>query len=246
MGRHGNAAPGEEAGGMSKKAGSTGRTAHKATGKAATGKVVAARGAAAARKQDPTGGVEASVDPRPVLLLGVGNILYGDEGLGVYVVHRLRRAYKIPTDLRIIDGGAAGWHLEPYIAAARRVVIVDAVAGQAGSIYRFSHHDIPSGVRGGGLMSHELEIAELLGSMEDGGDLPPTRIIAMGVVPAMAPIDHLSMGLSPEVETRLPALELVLLAELADAGVLLEPRSRRLSEAHPASRARRPRRGQHA
>ncbi|MEJ2287162.1 MAG: hydrogenase maturation protease [Deinococcales bacterium] len=232
---------------MSKKPGRTGRTAHKAADKTAAGKGGTAKGATAARKRAPAGSTEAPIDPRPVLLLGVGNILYGDEGLGVYVVHRLRRAYKIPTDLRIIDGGAAGWHLEPYIAEARRVVIVDAVAGQAGSVYRFSHRDIPASVRSSTLMSHELEIAELLGSMENRGELPPTRIIAMGVTPAMAPIDHLSMGLSPEVETRLPALELVLLAELADAGVLLEPRSRRLSDAHdPSSRTRRPRRGQHA
>lgn len=201
----------------------------------------------AARRKKRTGGEgTAAPDPRPVLLLGVGNILYGDEGLGVYVVHRLRRAYKTPPELRIIDGGAAGWHLQPYIAEARRVVIVDAVAGQAGSIYRFSHHDIPSGVRNGSLMSHELEVAELLESMEAQGELPPTRIIAMGVVPSAAPIDHLSMGLSPDVETRLPALELVLLAELADAGVLLEPRARPLAEGRGTSSSRRLRRGQHA
>ncbi len=195
------------------------------------------------RAADEPGTVQ---DPRPVLLLGVGNILYGDEGLGVYVVHRLRRAYKIPPALRIIDGGAAGWHLEPYIAEARRVVIVDAVAGEAGSIYRFSHRDIPASVQKTTLMSHELEVGELLKVMDTQGELPPTRIIAMGVTPTTSALDHLSMGLSPEVETRLPALELVLLAELADAGVLLEPRSRPLAEAQAPSGARRPRRGQHA
>lgn len=202
--------------------------------------------ASAGRRRRAAEQPETAPDPRPVLLLGVGNILYGDEGLGVYVVHRLRRAYKVPPALRIIDGGAAGWHLEPYIVEARRVVIVDAVAGTAGSIYRFSHRDIPASVQKSTLMSHELEIGELLKAMERQGELPPTRIIAMGVTPTTAALDHLSMGLSPEVETRLPALELVLLAELADAGVLLEPRSRPLAEAQTTSGARRPRRGQHA
>jgi hydrogenase maturation protease len=206
----------------------------------------AASKASAARKRRPADEPGTVQDPRPVLLLGVGNILYGDEGLGVYVVHRLRRAYKIPPALRIIDGGAAGWHLEPYIAEARRVVIVDAVAGEAGSIYRFSHRDIPASVQKTTLMSHELEVGELLKAMASQGELPPTRIIAMGVTPTTAALDHLSMGLSPEVERRLPALELVLLAELADAGVLLEPRSRPLAEAQAPSGARRPRRGQHA
>ena len=202
--------------------------------------------ASATRKRRPADEDGAAQDPRPVLLLGVGNILYGDEGLGVYIVHRLRRAYKIPSALRIIDGGAAGWHLEPYIAEARRVVIVDAVAGQAGSIYRFSHRDIPACIQKNTLMSHELEVGELLKAMEAQGALPPTRIIAMGVTPSSAPLDHLSMGLSPEVESRLPALELVLLAELADAGMLLEPRSRPLADGHGPSNDRRPRRGQHA
>lgn len=205
-----------------------------------------ATGKSRGSRRRPAAEPGSGVDPRPVLLLGVGNILYGDEGLGVYVVHRLRRAYKVPSALRIIDGGAAGWHLEPYIAEARRVVVVDAVAGEAGSIYRFSHRDIPASVQASTLMSHELEIGELLQAMERQGELPPTRIIAMGVTPTTAALDHLSMGLSPEVERRLPALELVLLAELADAGVLLEPRSRPLAEAQTPSGARRSRRGQHA
>lgn len=204
------------------------------------------RSAAAKLAADKRAGSEPGADPRPVLLLGVGNILYGDEGLGVYLVHRLRRGYKVPAGLRIIDGGAAGWHLQPYIADARRVVIVDAVAGQVGSIYRFSHRDIPSGLRNGTLRSHELDVAELLRSMESQGELPPTRIVAMGVTAATAPLDHLSMGLSPEIEARLPALELVLLAELADAGVLLEPRGKGASEPRGQPRARRSRRGQHA
>ncbi len=189
---------------------------------------------------------EPLADSRPVLLLGVGNILYGDEGLGVYLVHRLRRGYRVPPDLRIIDGGAAGWHLQPYIAEARRAVIVDAVAGEAGSIYRFSHRDIPSGLRSGTLRSHELDVAELLRTMESQGELPPTRIIAMGVTGVSTPLDRLAMGLSPEIEARLPALELVLLAELADAGVLLEPRGRPSSDPRSQPRGRRSRRGQHA
>lgn len=217
------------------------RTRSKTAGSA--GRRAAVRGARAGGGRKP---VQTPADPRPVLLLGVGNILYGDEGLGVYLVHRLRRGYKVPPDLRIVDGGAAGWHLQPYIAGARRVVVVDAVAGEAGSIYRFSHRDVPACLRSGTLRSHELDVAELLRTMEAQGDLPPTRIIAMGVTAASAPLDHLSMGLSPEIEARLPALELVLLAELADAGVLLEPRGKGPAGMPGRSNGHKSRRGQHA
>lgn len=185
-------------------------------------------------------------DTRPLLLLGIGNILYGDEGLGVYVVHRLRRAYKIPSALRIIDGGAAGWHLEPYISGARRVVIVDSVVGSVGSIFRYSPHDVPSGVRSVARSTHELEVGELLRALEARGELPPTRIIAMGVSPAATPREPLTMALSPEIEARLPSLELVLLAELADAGVLLAPRGRTPSETRASAKADRRRRRQRA
>ncbi len=165
-------------------------------------------------------------DDRPVLLVGVGNILYGDEGLGVYLAHRVRRDYDLPAGLEILDGGALGWHLLPHLAAARRVVIVDAVAAEVGTIYRFGHHDVPSAVHYGKLSSHEWEVPELLWAMEVHGDLPPTTIVAMGVDPAELHLDRLSMGLSAAVAARLPVLELVLLAELADAGMLLRPRRR--------------------
>lgn len=168
----------------------------------------------------------ATGDPRPVLLVGVGNILYGDEGLGVYVADRVRRYYDLPLDLRVIDGGALGWHLVPHFAAARRVIVVDAVAAEVGTVYRFDHHAIPSAVHYGKLSSHEWEVPELLWAMELHGDLPPTRIVAMGVDPAELRLDTLSMGLSREITRRLPALELVLLAELAEAGVTLKPRRR--------------------
>ncbi len=186
------------------------------------GSAASARAGAGSSSDDRDG---ASTGARSVLLLGVGNILYGDEGLGVYVVHRIRRTYSIPPDLRIIDCGALGWHIVPYLQQARRAIVVDAVAAPLGSIYRYTHHDVPEGVRHAKLSSEELQLPELLATVEAQGDLPPTRIVAMGVEPGKRD-DALGVGLSSGIEARLPALELLLLAELSDAGIHLRPRTR--------------------
>jgi hydrogenase maturation protease len=108
-----------------------------------------------------------------------------------------------------------GWLLIPEIVAARRVIIIDAVAGEVGAVYRFTGRDLLSGKQYGKLSSHEWGVPELLMAIELHGDLPEVIIVAMGVKPTM----QLSLGLSEPVQARLGALEQVLLATLADWGI---------------------------
>jgi hydrogenase maturation protease len=154
-----------------------------------------------------------------VLLLGLGNVLYGDEGVGVHMLHYLRRKYRFGAEVALRDGGALGWHLVPIIAAYERVLIIDAVAGEVGAIYRFTHHDIPSAVQYGKLSSHEWEVPELLTAIELHGDLPEVQIVAIGVNPTELVTDRLSFGLSETIRGRLGALEQVILATLAHWGI---------------------------
>ncbi|MBS3967087.1 MAG: hydrogenase maturation protease [Truepera sp.] len=149
------------------------------------------------------------------LLLGLGNILYGDEGLGVQMLHHLRRKYRFSAEVALRDGGVLGWSLIPEIVAARRVIIIDAVAGEVGAIYRFTGRDLLSGKQYGKLSSHEWGVPELLSAIELHGDLPEVIIVAMGVSPIM----QLSLGLSEPVRARFRALEQTLLATLAGWGI---------------------------
>jgi hydrogenase maturation protease len=154
-----------------------------------------------------------------ILLLGVGNILYGDEGVGVALVNRLQARYRFPERLEILDGGTLAWNLLPLIAGREQVIVVDAVAAEPGAIYRFGLHDIPSAIQYGKLSSHEWEMPELLTAMEIHGDLPPTTFIAIGVHPLAEVSQSLRTELSPMIEARLGALESVVLQELQAHGI---------------------------
>lgn len=154
-----------------------------------------------------------------ILLLGVGNILYGDEGVGVALVNRLQTRYRFPERLEILDGGTLAWNLLPLIAGREQVIVVDAVAAEPGAIYRFGLHEIPSAIQYGKLSSHEWEMPELLTAMEIHGDLPPTTFIAIGVHPLALVSQSLQTELSPMIEARLGALESVVLQELQRLGI---------------------------
>ncbi|HAP67189.1 MAG TPA: hydrogenase HupD, partial [Nitrospinae bacterium] len=81
-----------------------------------------------------------------ILILGIGNILLKDEGVGVKVIERLKRDYKFPSNIELIDGGTAGFGLIDLLEGAEHLIIVDAVQGndEPGSIYRFKFEDMPS------------------------------------------------------------------------------------------------------
>lgn len=155
-----------------------------------------------------------------VLLLGVGNLLYGDEGVGVVLVKRLQEKYVFADRLEVVDGGTLAWNLLPLIAGREQVIVVDAVAAEPGAIYRFGLHDIPNAIQYGKLSSHEWEMPELLSAMELHGDLPPTLFIAIGVNSLAEMSANLRTQLSPLIEERLAALEQMVLRELAAIGLV--------------------------
>jgi hydrogenase maturation protease len=62
-----------------------------------------------------------------VLVLGIGNLLWADEGFGVRCVEDLARRYRLPEGVAAMDGGSQGLYLLPYVQAARRLIVFDAV-----------------------------------------------------------------------------------------------------------------------
>ena len=119
---------------------------------------------------------------QPVLILGIGNILLQDEGVGVRVVEYLQHK-KLPESIELVDGGTSGADLIDILADRRKVVIVDAVdAGKApGTVIRFEeedHENIPNSA----LSLHELGIAETL-KMTAKLNCQPKEVIFFGVQP---------------------------------------------------------------
>ena len=157
---------------------------------------------------------------RPLLVIGVGNVFYGDEGAGVHLIHYLRTRYDFGPGVDVVDGGTLGWQLLNLIADYEEVILVDAVAAPPGRVYRFERDDVPAEIGYGKLSSHEWEVPDLLTAMDLYGDLPSVTLVAIGVAPLEFETGEVGVGLSSRVRSRMGALETVVLRELARHGVV--------------------------
>jgi hydrogenase maturation protease len=135
-----------------------------------------------------------------VLILGIGNILQSDEGLGVHVANYITRNIKLPDGVEVIDGGTAGFDLIPLMSGREKIIIVDAlkIDDEPGSIYRFKPEDA---VRSRATISlHEIGITEIIDMLRLLGENPEIEII--GVVPE--DISTLHMDISTSVRRSIP------------------------------------------
>lgn len=131
----------------------------------------------------------------PVLVLGIGNILLSDEGIGVRVVETLRERYVLPASVEVFDGGTAGMDLLEVLAGRRHLIIVDAIvaAGPPGTVHRLSDSDVPAFLRQR-LSPHQLGLPDILAFLALM-DAAPETVTIFAVVPG-----DLSLGLTLSAE----------------------------------------------
>lgn len=149
---------------------------------------------------------------RLILVLGVGNLLLGDEGVGIHAVRELEKR-ALPPQVDVVDGGTAGLNLLDLMKGYERVIIVDAVdAGEEpGTILRFTPQDVASDAQALPLSLHQTEILKVLElATYLGRPLPP--IIIYGIQPQAM---DWSTGLSPALQARLSKLVDAILREIA-------------------------------
>jgi hydrogenase maturation protease len=160
-------------------------------------------------------------DRVPLLILGLGNVLLGDDGVGSAAVARLRDEYDYPGDVHVLDGGTLGLALLPYVEEAEAVILVDAIQddGPAGTFVRLDGDDVAPAVATR-LSPHQVGVADLL----DGArwrDRYPGRVALLGLVPES--ID-LGVGLSAPVAANLDQLIGRVVDEAAALGFLFLPK----------------------
>lgn len=121
-----------------------------------------------------------------VLVIGVGNILWADEGFGVRCAEAFAEAYEAGPDIEIMDGGTQGLALVNDLAAAKRVVIFDAVDfdGAPGTLITARGSDVPRFVAGKKVSLHQTSMMEILALAEVLADGPPEAITLFGCQPA--------------------------------------------------------------
>lgn len=143
-------------------------------------------------------------EPRvPLLVLGLGNVLCGDDGLGAVAVHLLLRRYRAPEGVFVLDGGTLGLSLLPYLEDAQDAILVDAIRddGPPGTFVRLEGEDVAPALASR-LSVHQVGVADLL----DGArwrERYPSRLILLGLVPQTL---ELGFARSPAVEAALPGL----------------------------------------
>ncbi len=151
-----------------------------------------------------------------MVVLGVGNTMMRDDGIGVRAVQALTQAYILPKSVRVVEGGVAGIRLLPFIQDADDLLIVDAVRGLGapGTIYRLDVTELPMG-RGPLMSAHEFGVAELISMADLLGRLPRTRILGI------QPFDVASIGmdLSEALRDCLPGILSAIAEELRVMGV---------------------------
>ncbi len=157
----------------------------------------------------------------PLLILGLGNVLLEDDGVGGAAVSLLLDRFEPPAGVRVFDGGTLGLSLLPYVENADAVILVDAVKadGAPGTLVRLDGDDVAPAVATR-LSPHQVGVADLLDGARWLGHYP-RRVVLLGLVPASM---ELSVGLSPLVRASLLELVEQIVAEASSLGFTFDKR----------------------
>ncbi len=153
------------------------------------------------------------------LILGIGNLIMTDDGIGVHAVHLLKERYRFPRDVTVLDGGTLGLDLLHYLEGVERLLIIDAMetGGPPGTIRRLAGEDIPIAFETR-MSPHQMGLKDLLAVSRLRG-IEPREMVLLGVQP-----EDIGMGmeLSPPVVAQLDALIAMTLQELGKWGIRME------------------------
>jgi len=151
-----------------------------------------------------------------VMILGIGSILYSDDGFGIRVIEQIERDYEFPDDVLVVDGGVLGINLLGVISKPNHLLVVDAIRnrGNPGDLHRLEGDAIPERIRAKNSL-HQVDFLEALTLCQAIDKVPQTVII--GVEPE--DIQTLSLVLTPTVQVQVEPVIRMVLAELDRLGV---------------------------
>jgi hydrogenase maturation protease len=147
---------------------------------------------------------------KPILILGIGNILLRDEGVGVHVANQLQ-TMDLPPDVEVMDGGTLGLNLLYYIEGRKKVIVIDTVGigDPPGTIYRFTDQEL--GIKKSFLRTaHGIDIVDVVKTAEMLGK-KPEEIVFIGIEP-----EDIDEGLEPTalIAKRIPVIIELVMKEL--------------------------------
>ena len=155
-----------------------------------------------------------------ILVLGIGNVLLTDEGIGVRALNELERRYTFPENVELLDGGTAGIELLRHIRNRDYLIIIDAMKfnQEPGTVTRVEGNDVPAAFRTR-ISPHQLGLSDLLAAAMLTDELPP-NLVLFGVEP-----ENLDIGLdlTDTVEASVEKLTGAIIDELRTIGCSIVP-----------------------
>ncbi|MCP5365319.1 MAG: HyaD/HybD family hydrogenase maturation endopeptidase [Hyphomicrobiales bacterium] len=157
---------------------------------------------------------------RSVLVLGLGNILLTDEGIGVRVLQTLRSRYHLPAGVDAIDGGTAGMDLIDLIAGYDDLIVIDAMetGDPPGTVRRLADHELSRFLKQK-LSPHQLGFTDVLAFLELM-DKAPQTITMIGIQPASL---DLGLEISPSLSSEVNSYADLVARELQQIGFVVTP-----------------------
>lgn len=147
------------------------------------------------------------MNPKKIVVLGVGNELLCDEGIGIHVAKELQKENILPPEVEVIEGGTNGFGLINIITDTDRLIVIDSIKGgsEPGTLYKFDIEDAPGTPDLFKTSVHQIGILEVINLSSLIGKTPKTTVI--GVEPKSI---STGMELSKEVRAKIPkVIELV-------------------------------------
>ena len=152
-------------------------------------------------------------------ILGIGNLLLGDEGFGVHCVQHIEQHYDIPENIRVFDGGTAGILLAPFIEECDKLYVLDVIdlEDEPGSVHLFTDEDVRAGDVQTRMSPHQIGMLEILDICRIRGKVPE-HVEYITVVPQTL---ETGMELSPLIAERVTDVVDILFQSLAKLSVSL-------------------------
>ncbi len=155
-------------------------------------------------------------------VIGLGNVLMGDDAFGPWVVHFLEEGWTFPAEVGVVDVGTPGLDLTPYIAGAEAIVIVDSVkaAGAPGELRSYGKAELLRNPPPQRVSPHDPGVVECLLAQDFAGT-GPSEVLLVG---AIAGSTEKGTSLTPAVRAAVDGAAAAVLAELERLGVAATPR----------------------
>ena len=162
-----------------------------------------------------------------ILILGIGNVLLTDEGIGIRTINELERRYIFPENVELLDGGTAGIELLRHIRNRDYLIIIDCMTWnqEPGTVMRVEGNDVPTAFRSR-ISPHQLGLSDLLAAAMLTDELPK-NLVLFGVEPESIDI---GLDLTETVEASLDKLTGAVIDELRSIGCSLVSSNKTFSE----------------